>query len=102
MKRSSGRETGATGGDTSPDPVHPGAARSSTGDSGTSVLTMPAPAQVATDPALRQVAATPIRILTLIGLGALLVLTTVLGIDVGVASLVVADLREPLRPEACR
>jgi Na+/H+ antiporter NhaD/arsenite permease-like protein len=86
--------TGATGADSSPGSSSPGAAGSMAGESGTSVLTISAPAQVATDPALRQgpvkVAATPMRILTLIGLGALLVLTTVLGIDVGVASLVVA------------
>jgi Na+/H+ antiporter NhaD/arsenite permease-like protein len=92
--RESGRETGATGADASPDPVHPGAARSPAGDPGTSVLTLTAPAQAGTDTVLPQrpakVAATPTRILTLTGLGALLVLTTVLGIDVGVASLVVA------------
>jgi Na+/H+ antiporter NhaD/arsenite permease-like protein len=86
--------TGATGADSSPGSSSPGAAGSMAGESGTSVLTISAPAQVATDPALRQgpvkVAATPMRVLTLIGLGALLVLTTVLGIDVGVASLVVA------------
>jgi Na+/H+ antiporter NhaD/arsenite permease-like protein len=86
--------TGATGADSSPGSSSPGAAGSMAGESGTSVLTISAPAQVATDPALRQgpvkVAATPMRILTLIGLGALLILTTVLGIDVGVASLVVA------------
>ncbi|TFD63233.1 TRAP transporter large permease subunit [Cryobacterium suzukii] len=51
---------------------------------GTSVLTRP----VKTAPV--KVAATPIRILTLAGLGVMLVLTTVLGIDVGVASFVVA------------
>ncbi len=37
-----------------------------------------------------KVAATPMRILTLAGIGALLFLTTVLGLDVGVASLVIA------------
>ena len=51
---------------------------------GVSVLTRP----VKTAPV--KVAATPIRVLTLGGLGVLLVLTTVLGIDVGVASFVVA------------
>ncbi|MDJ0377277.1 SLC13 family permease [Cryobacterium sp. PH31-L1] len=51
---------------------------------GTSTLTRP----VKTAPV--KVAATPIRILTLAGLGVMLVLTTVLGIDVGVASFVVA------------
>jgi Na+/H+ antiporter NhaD/arsenite permease-like protein len=59
---------------------------------GTAVLTAPAPTGVATAAAGRpeKVAATPIRILTLAGIGALLVLTTVFGLDVGVASLVVA------------
>ncbi|GAA1272478.1 SLC13 family permease [Arthrobacter pascens] len=93
VTRESGSETGLAGADDSGDPVHPGAGGVA-GESGASVLTVAAPARVATDPALRQgavkVAATPMRILTLIGLGALLALTTVLGIDVGVASLVVA------------
>ena len=55
-------------------------------------MTAPAPTGVATAAAGRpeKVAATPIRILTLAGIGALLVLTTVFGLDVGVASLVVA------------
>ncbi|MFE4836353.1 SLC13 family permease [Arthrobacter sp. NPDC056691] len=92
--RESGDESAATGADASQDPVRPGADRSTAGGPGTSVLTVAAPAQVATDPASRQgpikVAATPIRVLTLFGLGGLLVLTTVMGIDVGVASLVVA------------
>ncbi|MCW2135097.1 SLC13 family permease [Arthrobacter sp. VKM Ac-2550] len=59
---------------------------------GTAVLTAPAPTGVVTPAAGRpeKVAATPIRILTLAGIGALLVLTTVFGLDVGVASLVVA------------
>lgn len=59
---------------------------------GTAVLTVPAPTGVATATAGRpeKVAATPIRILTLAGIGALLVLTTVFGLDVGVASLVVS------------
>lgn len=37
-----------------------------------------------------KVALTPMRVLTLLGIGALLLLTTVFGLDVGVASLVVA------------
>jgi Na+/H+ antiporter NhaD/arsenite permease-like protein len=37
-----------------------------------------------------KVAATPMRVLTLLGIGALLLLTTVFGLDVGVASLIVA------------
>ncbi|AUI53684.1 SLC13 family permease [Arthrobacter crystallopoietes] len=60
---------------------------------GTAVLTVPAPAAVATDGGKvrpQKVAATPIRVLTLVGIGALLVLTTVFALDVGVASLVVA------------
>jgi Na+/H+ antiporter NhaD/arsenite permease-like protein len=64
--------------------------------SGTAVLTAPAQTSVATGSTTRtgpeKVAATPMRILTLIGIGALLVLTTVLGIDVGVASLIIATV----------
>ncbi|MGR6967824.1 SLC13 family permease [Geodermatophilus sp. URMC 61] len=41
-------------------------------------------------PAPTKVEVTPMRVLTLLGLAALLVLTTVFGIDVGVASLVIA------------
>lgn len=37
-----------------------------------------------------KVAVTPMRVLTLLGIGALLILTTVFGLDVGVASLIVA------------
>ncbi|SDM07656.1 SLC13 family permease [Arthrobacter sp. ok362] len=94
ITRGSGSETGAAGADSNSGSVNSGSAGSLAGESGSSVLTVAAPAQVATDPALHKgpvkVAATPMRILTLIGLAALLVLTTVLGIDVGVASLVVA------------
>ncbi|MEW9872609.1 SLC13 family permease [Arthrobacter sp. HS15c] len=64
--------------------------------SGTAVLTAPAQTSVAAGSATRtgpeKVAATPMRILTLVGIAALLVLTTVLGIDVGVASLVIATV----------
>ncbi|WP_104128652.1 SLC13 family permease [Cryobacterium sp. Y57] len=56
---------------------------------GTSVLTRPVKVTPRKTAPVK-VAATPIRVLTLIGLGALLVLTTVLGIDVGVASFVIA------------
>lgn len=45
-----------------------------------------------------RVQATPMRILPLVGMGALLVLTTVLGIDVGVATLVVAVVLIIVRP----
>lgn len=60
--------------------------------SGTAVLTAPAPAAVGTGTRTgpEKVAATPMRILTLAGIASLLVLTTVLGLDVGVASLVIA------------
>jgi Na+/H+ antiporter NhaD/arsenite permease-like protein len=63
---------------------------SGSGGAGTAVLT--APASVATGIRTRpeKVAATPMRILTLVGIASLLVLTTVLGLDVGVASLVIA------------
>jgi Na+/H+ antiporter NhaD/arsenite permease-like protein len=62
---------------------------------GTAVLTAPAHTSVTagtirTGP--EKVAATPMRILTLVGIGALLVLTTVLGMDVGVASLIIATV----------
>jgi hypothetical protein len=71
---------------------------SATGPAGTAtaVLTAPAHTAVGTSNTTRtgteKVAATPMRILTLIGIGALLVLTTVLGLDVGVASLVIATV----------
>ncbi|MBN9800784.1 MULTISPECIES: SLC13 family permease [Pseudonocardia] len=47
---------------------------------------------------ITRVRATPMRILTLIGMGSLLVLTTVLGIDVGVATLVIALVLIIVRP----
>jgi Na+/H+ antiporter NhaD/arsenite permease-like protein len=63
---------------------------------GTAVLTAPAHTSMAAGTTTRtgpeKVAATPMRILTLVGIGALLVLTTVLGMDVGVASLVIATV----------
>ncbi|MCO4239190.1 SLC13 family permease [Pseudarthrobacter raffinosi] len=74
------------------------AGSSATGPSGTAtaVLTAPAHTSVAAGTTIRtgpeKVAATPMRILTLVGIGALLVLTTVLGLDVGVASLVIATV----------
>jgi Na+/H+ antiporter NhaD/arsenite permease-like protein len=62
------------------------------GGAGTAVLTAPAQTSVTagTKTGPEKVAATPMRILTLVGIVALLVLTTVLGLDVGVASLVIA------------
>jgi Na+/H+ antiporter NhaD/arsenite permease-like protein len=62
------------------------------GGAGTAVLTAPAQTSVTAGNRTRpeKVAATPMRILTLVGIGSLLVLTTVLGLDVGVASLVIA------------
>jgi Na+/H+ antiporter NhaD/arsenite permease-like protein len=94
VTRGGGSEPGAPGADSSFDSVNAGTPASVAGESGSSVLTVAAHTQVATDTSSRQgpvkVAATPMRILTLIGLAALLVLTTVLGIDVGVASLVIA------------
>lgn len=69
-----------------------GSGVSGSGGAGTAVLT--APAQTAVTAGTRtgpeKVAATPMRILTLVGIASLLVLTTVLGLDVGVASLVIA------------
>lgn len=66
----------------------------SAGGSGTALATAPAPTRLAAKdgakPAPEKVAVTPTRVLTLVGIAALLVLTTVFGIDVGVASLVVA------------
>ncbi|WP_224392406.1 SLC13 family permease [Pseudonocardia sp. ICBG1293] len=47
---------------------------------------------------ITRVRATPMRILTLVGMGSLLVLTTVLGIDVGVATLVIALVLIIVRP----
>jgi Na+/H+ antiporter NhaD/arsenite permease-like protein len=94
ITRGSSGEPGAAGADSNSGSVNSGSAGSVAGESRTSVLTVAAPAQVATEGSSRpgpvKVAATPMRVLTLIGLAALLVLTTVLGIDVGVASLVIA------------
>jgi Na+/H+ antiporter NhaD/arsenite permease-like protein len=64
-------------------------ARSGTGETATSLTTvLTAPTMTKAAPV--RVAVTPIRLLTLVGLVALLVLTTVFGIDVGVASIVIA------------
>ncbi|RAM38309.1 SLC13 family permease [Arthrobacter globiformis] len=65
---------------------------SGSGGAGTGVLTAPAQTTVTarTRTTPEKVAATPMRILTLVGIASLLVLTTVLGLDVGVASLVIA------------
>ncbi|NUP57904.1 MAG: TRAP transporter large permease subunit, partial [Pseudarthrobacter sp.] len=69
-----------------------GSSVSGPGGGGTAVLTAPAQTSVTTGTRTRpeKVAATPMRILTLAGIASLLVLTTVLGLDVGVASLVIA------------
>lgn len=63
---------------------------SGSGGTGTAVLTAPASVTAGTRTRPEKVAATPMRILTLVGIASLLVLTTVLGLDVGVASLVIA------------
>lgn len=62
------------------------------GGSATALATAPTKVtvEVPTKTAPQKVAATPARLLTLVGIAALLVLTTTFGIDVGVASLVVA------------
>jgi Na+/H+ antiporter NhaD/arsenite permease-like protein len=65
-------------------PAHSGT--SGTATNLTTVLTAP----TLTKAVPVRVAVTPIRLLTLVGLVALLVLTTVFGIDVGVASIVIA------------
>ncbi|MFF2317513.1 SLC13 family permease [Arthrobacter sp. NPDC058097] len=69
-----------------------GSGVSGSGGAGTAVLTAPAQTSVTAGTRTRpeKVAATPMRILTLVGIASLLVLTTVLGLDVGVASLVIA------------
>jgi Na+/H+ antiporter NhaD/arsenite permease-like protein len=66
--------------------------------SSTAVLTAPAPTGTAKSGPVK-VAVTPMRLLTLLGLVSLLVLTTVLGIDVGVASLVVALVLICVKPD---
>ena len=84
-------ETDAAAGDGNPagtagsDPVGTDGAGAASGTgAGSSVLTR------AVKTAPTKVAVTPIRVLTLAGLVALLVLTTVIGMDVGVASFVIA------------
>ena len=67
-----------------------GSGVSGSGAAGTAVLTAPASVTAGTRTRPEKVAATPTRILTLAGIASLLVLTTVLGLDVGVASLVIA------------
>ncbi|UKA66542.1 C4-dicarboxylate ABC transporter [Arthrobacter sp. FW306-05-C] len=67
-----------------------GEALSGPGGTGTAVLTAPTSVTTGTRTRPEKVAATPMRILTLVGIASLLVLTTVLGLDVGVASLVIA------------
>ncbi|MFC8038003.1 SLC13 family permease [Paenarthrobacter sp. NPDC057355] len=99
MKRRTAKTTARLGGgDTGID--HDGGpstpAADGAGGSGTAVLTAPARTSVAGQRAAGsapvKVAATPMRILTLAGIASLLVLTTVLGMDVGVASLVIAGV----------
>lgn len=67
-----------------------GSSVSGPGGAGTAVLTAPASVVTGIRTRPEKVAATPMRILTLVGIASLLVLTTVLGLDVGVASLVIA------------
>ncbi|WP_426767006.1 SLC13 family permease [Pseudarthrobacter sp. 1G09] len=67
-----------------------GSGVSGSGAAGTAVLTAPASVTAGTRTRPEKVAATPTRILTLAGIASLLVLTTVLGLDVGVASLIIA------------
>jgi Na+/H+ antiporter NhaD/arsenite permease-like protein len=87
---------------TDPDPIGTGgpstsqpAAGPASGGVGTAVLEKTAPA-TATEPVPVEV--TPMRVLTLTGLVALLVLTTAFGIDVGVASLAIALLLIVVKP----
>jgi Na+/H+ antiporter NhaD/arsenite permease-like protein len=86
----------------SQDPDASGAVPTRAGSS-TAVMTAPVlTAPVLTDTAKSgpvKVAVTPMRVLTLLGLVSLLVLTTVLGIDVGVASLVVALVLICVKPD---
>ncbi|WP_262103938.1 SLC13 family permease [Arthrobacter sp. Marseille-P9274] len=67
----------------------PGSPAPVVGGGATALLTAPATVD-APERTPVKVAATPIRIATLLGIGALLVMTTTFGLDVGVASLVVA------------
>ncbi|MFJ4284350.1 SLC13 family permease [Paenarthrobacter nicotinovorans] len=98
MKRRTTKTAARLGGDTAihydGGPATP--ATDGVGGSGTAVLTAPARTSVAgqhaSGSAPVKVAATPMRILTLAGIASLLVLTTVLGMDVGVASLVIAGV----------
>jgi Na+/H+ antiporter NhaD/arsenite permease-like protein len=66
--------------------------------SGTSVAATPGAEAVDTPVHGEGVAITPIRVLTLIGLVALLVLTTGFGVDVGVATLIIALVLIVVRP----
>nr|AAW82074.1 putative dicarboxylate transporter [Arthrobacter sp. SU] len=109
MKRRAARTAASHSADEVDGAEHHGGAAAPAGSSvpdpsgpGTAVLTAPAHTSVAAGPTTRtgpeKVAATPMRILTLVGIGALLVLTTVLGMDVGVASLVIATVLIVLDP----
>ncbi|GAA3669823.1 SLC13 family permease [Arthrobacter ginkgonis] len=96
MKRRVARDTGNGNGAPDEEPIESPAFHATGGGAGTLVAPAPAPAPskvtVTDGPKIapEKVAATPTRILTLVGIAALLILTTVFGIDVGVASLVVA------------
>ncbi|NKX53020.1 SLC13 family permease [Arthrobacter mobilis] len=91
MKRRAARQEGTKTGPAGTAPSLGGAGVPHTGGgTATAVATAPAPPATVVKTAPEKVAVTPIRLLTLAGLGALLVLTTVAGLDVGVASLVIA------------
>lgn len=92
MKRRSARTKTGDGPLSSGDPEAPEMPLSGAEGSATALDTVPRTvvAEVHTKTAPQKVAVTPARLLTLVGIASLLVLTTVFGIDVGVASLVVA------------
>ncbi|MBN9129160.1 MAG: SLC13 family permease [Paenarthrobacter ureafaciens] len=94
MKRRTAAKAPEAGNNDGGDSTYPAAGT----QAGTSLLTKAAPAPAPARQAPAKVEATPIRILTLLGLGTLLVLTTVMGIDVGVASLIVALALVCLKP----
>jgi Na+/H+ antiporter NhaD/arsenite permease-like protein len=101
MKRRAGKAGAHLSADEADAAKHDGGAAGPAGSSvsvpsgpGTAVLIAPTHTSVGitTRTGPEKVAATPMRILTLVGIGALLVLTTVLGMDVGVASLIIATV----------
>lgn len=65
------------------------------GGTGSAVLTGPAKTEVVP----QKVAVTPMRVLSLVSIGALLVLTTVFGLDVGLASIALAVLLIVVDPD---